>query len=133
MARRSNNRWLLLGLIVIVVGAWGLTKFRVSPPDRATSVEEQPHPLPAPTPPPEIGIKAGASFTTADGRFTVRVTRIAKPTVTLTVSATTGDVYRFNKAEVGRRLVVPAPDATYFLDLHRIHGDTVYVTMSKDQ
>lgn len=131
MASRPHNRWLLLGLVAIALGAWGLARFSVSPRDRAT--EERPHPPPAPTAPPEIGIRAGASFTTADGRFTVRVTRVAKPMVALTVSATTGDVYRFDKAEVGRRLVVPAPDATYFLDLHRIRGDTVYMTMSKDQ
>jgi hypothetical protein len=81
---------------------------------------------------PEVAVRAGESFTTRDGVFTVHVTQVAGRMIKLTVSASRGDVYRFDKAEVGRRLVVPAPDATYFLDLLRIRGNVVYLTMSRD-
>ncbi|GAB3357634.1 hypothetical protein GCM10027430_27140 [Lysobacter tyrosinilyticus] len=124
----------LLSFVFVVAGAWGIVQLlALSPPERGANTVGQ---LPLPQvsmAPSEVAIRAGASFTTTDGRFTVHVTQVAKTTVTLTVSAKTGDVYHFNKAEIGRRLVVPAPDATYFLDLHRIRGNTIYLTMSKRQ
>lgn len=79
----------------------------------------------------ETGIRIGASATTPDGAFTIRVERISGRTVRLVVKAKIGDVYVFDKAEPGRRLVVPAPDATYDLDLLRVSGKVAYVAMSR--
>ena len=118
----------------MAASAWGIAQYLSSrPPDSAAKSESQRRPEAASTASREIGIRAGTSFTTRDEAFTVHVAQVAKGSVKLSVSARTGDVYRFNKAQVGGRLVVPAPDGTYYVDLLRIRGDVVYLTMSKRQ
>lgn len=79
----------------------------------------------------ETGIKAGKAVSTEGGAFTIRVDRVSGATAKLIVSAKIGDVYRFDKVEAGSRLVVPAPDAMYDVDVVRIRSNTVYVAMSR--
>lgn len=118
--------------VVVAVGAWAIASHLPSAPlTQPAETKNQIRPAPRPLHPAEISVRSGTSVTTPDGVFTIQAAQIAGNTVKVTVSAKAGDVYRFNKAEVGRRLVIPAPDATYYLDLIRIHGNTVYFAMSK--
>lgn len=133
-SRKHAISWLLGIGAGIAAGTWAVVHYlRFVPPEQTTSAALRPQPTSSPIVLAEAGVRAGASVTTADGVFTIRVDRVKGGTVKLTVSAKAGDVYRFDKAEVGRRLVVPAPDATYYVDLMRIRGNTVYLTMSKNE
>lgn len=79
----------------------------------------------------ETGIKAGKAVTTEGGVFTVRVDSVSGTTARLIVSARTGDVYRFDKVQAGRRLVIPAPDALYDVDVISIRSNMVRLAMSR--
>lgn len=130
----ARSHWIVwfLGIgAVVAVGAWMADRHpRFNPsagPLEATTVAA-PSPLVlAPT-----AVRSGTSITTPDGAFTIRVDRVTGRTVKLTVSAEAGDVYRFDKAEVGRRLVVPAPDATYYVDIASVHGTVVHLGMTRN-
>lgn len=120
-----DRRGLLLVGLLAAAGTWAAMNLLPEHPEPMARVA-MPEPVLA-----ETGIRAGRSVTTSDGAFTIRVERIAGTTVTLTVSTKTGDVYRFDKAVIGRRLVVPMPEAIYDLDLLRVRSNVVYLTMSR--
>jgi hypothetical protein len=137
MANRSRKyatSWLLGIGAAIAASTWAVVHYlRSVVPEQPIQTAAPSEAASSPIILAETGVRPGASVKTADGVFTVRVDRVTGRTVKLTVSAEVGDVYRFNKAEVGRRLVVPAHDATYYVDLVRIRGDTVYLTMSRSE
>jgi len=136
MANHPRTDWLtrVLGISAAVAIAWAVAQYlHFTPRGRATDTGSQFQSTSSPVVLPEIGIKSGASVTAADGAFTIQVDQVVGSTANLTVSARTKDVYRFKKAQVGRRLVVPAPDATYYIDVLRIRGNVVYLTMSRQR
>lgn len=136
MAKQPRTHWLtwVLGICAAVAIAWAVVQYlHFTPRGRVTDTGSQFQPTSSPVVLPEIGIKSGGSVTAANGAFTIQVDRIVGSAANLTVSARTKDVYRFKKAEVGRRLMVPAPDATYYIDVLRIRDNVVYLTMSRQR
>lgn len=130
--RRYLTPWALGIFVAVTVCALAITHYlRLSPQEVPAETSNEPQSTASPVAVPEISVRSGASATALGGSYTIRVNQISGSTVNLTVSSERQDVYRFNKAEVGRRLVVPAPDATYYVDLLRVRGNTVYLTMSK--
>lgn len=118
-----------LGLcIVLAACAWAFVNYR-PPGNLKQQVQQQP--VPAAVVLNETGIKAGRGVSTEGGVFTIRADRVSGATAKLTVSAKIGDVYRFDKVVAGSRLVVPAPDSMYDVDVVRIRDNIVYVAMSK--
>ncbi|GAB3094811.1 hypothetical protein [Lysobacter terrae] len=116
----------LLGIcLILAVGAWAASKHWS--PDSA----ESPAIATAGTSVllPETGVRAGASVSTPDDAFSIRVERASGASARVIVSAKNGDIYRFDKAAAGSRLVVPAPHGIYHLDVLRIDGNVVYLTM----
>ena len=61
----------------------------------------------------------------------IRADRISGALISLTITSETQDTYRFNKSSVGQRLMIPAHDGTYYLDIVRVRGDVVDLTMGK--
>lgn len=116
----------LLGLcLLLAVGAWAASNHWRTKPERApAAATAEPSFLL-----PETAVKAGASVSTPDDAFSIRVERASAGTARLIVTAKTGDVYRFDKAAAGARLVVPAPHGIYHLDVLRIRGNVVHLTM----
>jgi hypothetical protein len=135
MANQPRKHWTtyLFGICAAVAIAWAVTQYlHFTPWGQSADTEGQRQPTASTIVLPEVGIRSGTSVTTPDGVFTVKVDQIVGAKVGLTVSTRTKDVYRFKKAEVGRRLVVIAPDATYYVDVLRIRGNVVYLAMSRD-
>jgi hypothetical protein len=139
MANQPRKPWAawILGIAVAASIAWAIAQYlHFNPPVQTTDTEVQLQPSgslerSSSIVLAETGVRSGTSVDALDGAFTVRIDQVVGATVNLTVSATTKDVYRFKKAEAGRRLVIPAPDATYYLDVLRIRGNVVYLTMSR--
>jgi hypothetical protein len=125
--------WLLGVGAVVAVGAWMANRHpRFNPSGKHVEATTAGAPASSPIVLAPTAVRSGTSITTPDGAFTIRVDRVTGRTVKLTVSAEAGDVYRFDKAEVGRRLVVPAPDATYYVDLASVRGNVVHLGMSRN-
>lgn len=131
-----RSHWMVwfLGMgAVVAAGAWMADRHpRFKPSARPMEATTAAAPAPSPLVLAPTAVRVGTAITTRDGAFTIRVDRVTGRTVKLTVSARAGDVYRFDKAEVGRRLVVPAPDATYYVDIASVRGAVVHLGMSRN-
>ena len=79
----------------------------------------------------ETSVPIGNKVTTTDGACTIQVTSINGTLANLTVTTRHGDTHRFDKAVAGRRLVVPTPTALYYVDVFRVRGNRVDLSVSK--
>ena len=77
----------------------------------------------------EITVLAGTSVRAPIGAFSIKADRVAKESASLIVSSDTKDTYRFKKATAGQRLMIPSHDGTYYLDIKRVGGGAVSLTM----
>ena len=124
----------LLGLcLILALAAWAASNHLRATAARSSAPPVTASAAPRPILQPETALTPGAPVTTPDGIFTLRAERIGHGTARLVVTAKTGDVYRFDKAKPGSRLVVPAPHGTFHLDVLRISGNAVHVTMKREE
>ena len=73
----------------------------------------------------QVGVFLNASATTADGRCSIRIDRISGEYVTISVTVDASAPIAFDRRKVGTRVPVDAGDRFYYIDLHRVRGDIV--------
>ena len=128
--RQSETSWTMWAVVILAVVsiAW----FLLGRPGMNQQLNElnadQPATAPAPVA-PEITVRAGTSAKAPIGDFSIRVNRVAKQSASLVVSSGTKDTYRFKNAMAGQRLMIPSHDGTYYLDVKRVGGGAVSLTM----
>ena len=130
MVRQSETSWTMWAVViaaVISIGWFLLGRPGMNQPRNESSADQSPVP---PTPvAPEITIRAGTSVRAPIGDFSIKVERVAKESASLIVSSDTKDTYRFKTAMAGQRLMIPSHDGTYYLDIKRVGGGAVSLTM----
>jgi hypothetical protein len=135
MARTSGTPWtiwLAATLAAAFVG-WYLIGQPNLRPRQVESSTTQPPAVPSPPALQEVALRAGTSADAPLGAFTIRIDSVANDSAGITVLSETKDTYRFRKAQAGHRLMIPAPDGTYHLDVLRIERNTAYLAMGKQQ
>ena len=73
----------------------------------------------------EAGVFESASITTNDGRCSIRVDRVSGDRVTLSVAVDALAPVVYENKQVGTRVAVDAGDKLYYVDLHRVRGNIV--------
>ena len=128
--RQSETSWTMWAVVIIAVVLTGwflLGRPGLNQPRNEPSADQSPVP---PTPvTAEITVRAGTSVRAPIGDFSIKVDRVAKASASLIVSSDTKDTYRFKKAIAGQRLMIPSHDGTYYLDIKRVGGGAVSLTM----
>ena len=73
----------------------------------------------------ETGVFEKASATTTDGRCTVRIVRISNDRITVAITIDSLEPKVFENQEAGTRVVAQSTEKFYYVDLHRIRGGIV--------
>ena len=130
MVRQSETSWTTWAVVivaVVLIGWFLLGRPGMNQPRNQSSADQSPVP---PTPvAPEITVRAGTSAKAPIGDFSIRVVRVAKESASLVVSSGSKDTYRFKKAMAGQRLMIPSHDGTYYIDIKRVGGGAVSLSM----
>jgi len=79
----------------------------------------------------EAGVFEKASVTTNDGRCNIRVVSVSGDSVTLAVTIDSLAPVVFKNEQVGSRVTADAGDKVYYIDLHRIRGNIVDLSVYK--
>lgn len=129
MRRSETSRTVWASAILVLLAiAW----FEVGRPGQSQRQHEasaDPTPIAAVPVAPDITVSIGTPVQAPIGDFSIRVDRVAKQAASLIVSSGTKDTYRFKKAMAGQRLMIPSHDGTYYLDIKRVGGGAVTLTM----
>ena len=134
MARRQEKNWTTWALAICGIAAigWVVNDQFLSSHNKehVEHAADLPQIAPAPAA-PKISVPAGTSVKAPIGHFSIQAERVSNTTVNLTITSDTKDTYHFKKSSVGQRLMIPTHDGTYYLDIVRIQGKAVDLTMGK--
>lgn len=79
----------------------------------------------------QTGAFQNSSVTTRDGRCSIRILRISGEQVSLSVSVDANPPKEFERRPVGTRVSVDAGNDVYYIDLHRVRGNIVDLSVSR--
>ena len=130
MVRQSGPSWTTWAVVMVAVVsiAWLLLgRPGMNQPRNEANADQSPEPITLVA--PELTLRAGTSVKAPIGHFSIKVDRVAKESASLIVSSDSKDTYRFKKAMAGQRLMIPSHDGTYYLDIKRVGGGAVSLTM----
>ena len=134
MARQSETRWTTWAVIAgfVVLGAWYLMHHQPSSQQLARASNNPPPALPVPAA-PVITVRSGNSVDAPIGGFSIKVDRVSGKSVSLVVTSSSMDTYRFKKATAGQRLMIPTHDGMYFLEITEVQGNAISLTMGRQK
>jgi hypothetical protein len=81
----------------------------------------------------ETGVFEGTAATTIDGVCQIAIGRVVGANIDLTVAMGGGKPEIFKGIHPGDRITQKFMNGSYFIDIHRIRGDIVDLTVSKSQ
>lgn len=134
MARSRGKHWTTWALAIcgIVAVAWAAKDHfpRGDGNERVPAIAQPPQSAPAPAA-AIVSVPAGTSVEAPIAGFSLKAERVSDASADLTVTSATRDTYRFKDSSAGQRLVIPAHDGTYYLDIVRVQGNVVDLTMRR--
>jgi hypothetical protein len=134
MARSQGTHWTIRALAIsgiVALGWLAWDRFQRSDGNERVQAATQPAQS-APTPAAAIvSVPAGTSVEAPIAGYSLKAERVSDTSADLTVTSATRDTYRFKDSSAGQRLVIPAHDGTYYLDIVRVQGNVVDLTMRR--
>jgi hypothetical protein len=82
---------------------------------------------------PETGVAKGTSVTTLDGRCTIGVRTVIGDQVSLLTTLDSEKPKGHEYLPVGSRVTLHAGDVVYFIDIHRVRGDIVDLSVYRQK